>query len=79
MQIRLLTTINYGNIGAYSDKMLHTPEPCTRPHAGLLQEGTAEASGEGQEDRGGYFSASSGAFQEECNGAWGGLGVGTGD
>ena len=39
MQIRLLTTINYGNIGAYSDKMLHAPEPCTRLHAGLLQRG----------------------------------------
>lgn len=40
-------------------------------------EGTAEASAV-QEDRGGYSSASSGAFQEECKGALGGPGGGDG-
>ena len=52
MQIRLLTTINYGNIGAYSDKMLHTPEPCTRLHAGLLQRGRPRREEKGRRTEG---------------------------
>lgn len=59
MQIRLLTTINYGNIGAYSDKMLHTPNLCTRLPAGFYRgDSQASATLAGRWGRGrGYYGA----------------------
>lgn len=74
MQIRLLTTINYGNIGAYSDKMLHTPNPCTRLHAGLLQGGQLRQMDREVKEEGGVILVhSKGPFQEGCKGGVGGV------
>lgn len=69
MQIRLLTTINYGNIGAYSDKMLHSPNPCTRLHAAVCRGDSEE-----KEEGGVILVHSKGPFQEGCKG--GGAGGG---